>query len=112
MTEKKSNTGRVSRAKNRSRLPQRYILKLYVAGVNRKSAEAIRSVTEFCDEHLKGRYKLVIIDIHQRPALLRGVQIIAAPTLIRTLPLPVRRLIGNMADKDTLLVGLDVRSVS
>ena len=88
---------------------QTCVLKLYVAGVNRKSTEAIQAVTRLCDEYLKGRYQLVIVDIHQQPALARGEQIIAAPTLIRKLPLPVRRVVGNMAGLDKVLVGLDLR---
>jgi len=110
--KKNTPTGRVSRAKLRKKLHQEYALKLYVAGVSRKSAQAIRSITEICDEHLKGRYRLEIIDVYQRPAQLRGVQIIAAPTLIRTFPLPLRRLIGSMADKDRVLVGLDLGPLS
>jgi circadian clock protein KaiB len=86
-----------------------YILKLYVAGVSRRSSEAIRSITEICEKHLKGRYELRIIDIYQQPALAKGEQIIAAPTLIKKLPLPLRRLIGNMANAEKVLVGLDLR---
>lgn len=86
-----------------------YVLKLYVAGVTRRSAAAIRAVTEICKEHLDGRYELEIIDIYQHPTLARGEQIIAAPTLIRKLPMPLRRLIGDMSDRQKVLVGLDVR---
>jgi circadian clock protein KaiB len=86
-----------------------YVLKLYVAGVTPKSAAAIRSVTEICDVHLKDRYTLEIIDIYQQPTLAKGEQIIAAPTLIRKLPLPLRKLIGDMANRDKVLVGLDLR---
>lgn len=87
----------------------RYSLKLYVAGLSTKSREAIRAVTEICDEYLKGRYELEVIDIYQQPTLARGEQIIAAPTLIKKLPLPLRRLIGDMANKDKVLVGLDLK---
>jgi circadian clock protein KaiB len=108
--KKGTSAGRVPRAEKKS--CQKFVLELYVAGVNRKSAEAIRNVTEICDTHLKGRYALEIIDIHQRPAKLQGEQIIAAPTLIRKLPLPLRRLTGSMADKGRLLVGLDLSPLS
>jgi circadian clock protein KaiB len=87
----------------------RYVLKLYVAGVTRKSEAAIRSVTEICETHLKDRYDLEIVDIYQQPSLAKGEQIIAAPTLIRKLPLPLRKLIGDMANQDKVLVGLDLR---
>ncbi len=88
---------------------QRYALKLYVAGITPRSAEAIANVTAICEEHLAGRYELEIIDIYQQPVLAKGEQIIAAPTLIKKLPLPLRRLIGNMSQKDRILVGLDLR---
>jgi circadian clock protein KaiB len=88
---------------------QRYVLRLYVAGLTPRSQEAIRSVTAICEEHLAGRYELEVVDIYQNPVLAKGEQIIAAPTLIKKLPLPLRKLIGSMADKDRLLVGLDLR---
>jgi len=88
---------------------QKYVLRLYVAGINPRSSAAIRSITEICEEHLKGRYELEVIDIYQQPTLAKGEQIIAAPTLIKKLPLPLRRFIGNLADKERILVGLDLR---
>ncbi len=87
----------------------RYVLKLYVAGLTRRSRAAIRSVTAICEAHLKGRYELEIIDVYQRPTLAKGEQILAAPTLIKQLPLPLKRLIGDMANQDRVLVGLDLR---
>ena len=86
-----------------------YVLKLYVAGVTPRSSGAIRSITDLCETHLRGRYALEIIDIYQQPTLAAGEQIIAAPTLVKKLPLPLRRLIGNMANQDKILVGLDLR---
>lgn len=91
---------------------QRYVLRLYVAGLTPRSQEAIRTVTGICEEHLAGRYELEVIDIYQHPVLAKGEQIIAAPTLIKRLPLPLRRLIGSMVDKDKVLVGLDLRQKS
>jgi circadian clock protein KaiB len=87
----------------------RYVLKLYVAGVTPNSEAAIRSVTALCETHLKDRYDLEIIDIYQQPTLAKGEQILAAPTLIRKLPLPLRKLIGDMANQDKVLIGLDLR---
>lgn len=91
---------------------QRYVLRLYVAGLTPRSQEAVRTVTAICEEHLAGRYELEVIDIYQHPVLAKGEQIIAAPTLIKKLPLPLRKLIGSMADKDKVLVGLDLRQKS
>jgi len=88
---------------------RQYVLRLYVAGINPRSSAAIKSITEICEEHLKGHYELEIIDIYQQPTLAKGEQIIAAPTLIKKLPEPLRRFIGNLADKERILVGLDLR---
>lgn len=88
---------------------RRYVLKLYVAGINPRSSEAIRAITDICEEHLKGRFELEVIDIYQQPTLAKGEQIIAAPTLVKKLPLPLRRFIGNLADKERVLVGLDLK---
>ena len=88
---------------------QKYILKLYVAGMTPRSQEAIRTITAICEESLAERYDLEVIDLYQHPTLAKGEQIIAAPTLIKKLPLPLRKFIGNMADKERILVGLDLR---
>ena len=85
-------------------------LRLYVAGNTRHSIEAIRSLKEICELHLPGRYHLEVIDIYQRPKLAKDDQIIAVPTLLRLQPLPVRRLIGNLADQARVLAGLDLRA--
>jgi len=89
--------------------PGRYLLRLYVAGLTTRSSTAIRNLRRICDEHLRDRCTLEIIDIYEHPTLARGEQIIAAPTLIKELPAPLRRLIGDMADTDRVLVGLDLR---
>ena len=88
---------------------QHYVLRLYVAGMTAQSTQAIDNITRICEENLKGRYDLQIIDIYQQPTLAKGEQIIAAPTLIKKLPLPLRKFIGNMANKEKILVGLDLR---
>ena len=91
---------------------QKYVLRLYVAGMTPRSQEAIRLVTTLCRERLAGRYDLQVIDIYQQPVLAKGEQIIAAPTLIKKLPLPLRRLIGSMADIEKVLVGMDLQERS
>lgn len=88
---------------------QRYVLRLYVAGINPRSSAAIRTVTEICEENLKDRYELEIVDLYQQPTLAKGEQIIAVPTLIKKLPVPLRRFIGDLANKERILVGLDLR---
>ncbi len=86
----------------------KYILRLYVTGVTPRSQHAIANVKRVCEEHLKGRYELEIIDIYQQPALARGEQIVATPALIKKLPSPLRRFIGDMADTEKILFGLDL----
>jgi circadian clock protein KaiB len=86
-----------------------YILKLYVAGQSPKSVNAIANIKKICEENLQGRYELDVIDLYQQPQLAQGEQIIAVPTLIRKLPLPLRRIIGDMSNTERVLVGLDIR---
>ncbi len=88
----------------------RYRLKLFVAGATPKSAAAIRNVTALCEKHLSNRFKLEVVDVYQQPVLAVNEQVIAAPTLIKSLPLPLRRLIGDMSDEQRVLVGLDIRT--
>jgi circadian clock protein KaiB len=87
----------------------RYILKLYVAGQSPKSVNAIANLKKICEENLQGRYELEVIDLYQQPQLAQGEQVIALPTLIRKLPPPLRRIIGDMSDTERVLVGLDIR---
>ena len=89
--------------------PDRYVLRLYVTGLTARSTRAIENVKKICEERLAGRYDLEVIDIYQQPALAKGEQIIAAPTLIKSLPLPLRRVIGDMSSTDRVLLGLDLR---
>jgi circadian clock protein KaiB len=88
----------------------KYVLRLYVTGMTPKSTLAIANVRKLCEEHLAGRYELDVIDIYQQPKLAKGEQIIAAPTLIKKLPLPLRKVIGNMSDKERFLVGIDLKT--
>lgn len=92
--------------------PSRYVLRLYVTGMTAKSIRAIENLKAICEEYLQGRYDLEIVDIYQHPVLMRGEQIIAAPTLIKKLPEPLRRLVGDMSDRDRVLLGLDLRPKS
>jgi len=111
MTKKHARTAiEALESASRDAKDQQYILRLYVAGLTSRSQQAIRTVTTICEEKLAGHYDLEVIDIYQHPELARGEQIIAAPTLIKKLPLPLRKIIGSMVDKDKVLVGLDLRS--
>jgi circadian clock protein KaiB len=87
-----------------------YVLRLYVAGLMPKSTLAIANMEKICEENLQGQYELEVIDLYQQPQLAQGDQIVAVPTLIRQLPLPLRRIIGDMSDTERVLVGLDLRN--
>jgi circadian clock protein KaiB len=89
-----------------------YVLRLYVTGSTSHSNRAISNIRKICEEHLEGRYDLEVVDISQHPSLAEGEQIIAAPTLIKKLPLPLRRFIGDMSQTDRILIGLDLRAVT
>ena len=86
-----------------------YILRLYVSGMTPNSRRAIDNVRKICEEHLKGRYDLEIIDIYQQPIFAKEGQIIAAPTLVKELPAPLRKFIGDMSQTERILLGLDLR---
>ena len=87
---------------------QHYALRLYVAGSTPQSARALGNIRRICEQHLAGRYELEVIDILQHPQLAQRERVIAAPTLIRMLPLPERRFIGCMSETERILVGLDI----
>lgn len=84
-------------------------LRLYVAGHTPKSAAAFANLHKICDEHLKGRYRLEVIDLMRQPQLAAGDQILAVPTLVRNLPLPLRKILGDLSNTERVLVGLDIR---
>jgi circadian clock protein KaiB len=87
----------------------KYVLRLYIAGITPRSTQAVLNIRNLCEEYLRGRFDLEVIDIYQQPILAEGEQIIAAPTLIKKLPLPLRRFIGDLSNIDRILVGLDLR---
>ena len=84
-------------------------LRLYVAGQTPKSLEAFSNLKKFCEGHLKGRYRIMVIDLVKQPHLAQGDQILAIPTVVRKLPKPVRTIIGNLSDTERMLVGLNLR---
>ena len=87
----------------------KYVLRLYVTGMTPRSTRAIANVRKLCEKYLEGCYELDVIDIYQQPTLAKGEQIIATPTLIKKLPLPLRKLIGDMSDTERFLVGIDLK---
>ena len=92
-----------------ARHPQPYVLRLYITGATPRSTRAIQNVRWICEQYLPGRYDLEVIDVYQQPALAQEEQIIAAPTLIKKLPLPLRKIIGDMSIEGRVLLGLDLR---
>jgi circadian clock protein KaiB len=87
----------------------RFVLRLYVCGLTANSLRAIDNIKTICEEKLQGRYELEVVDVSKQPSLAKGEQLIAAPTLVKALPLPLRRLIGNLSDKERVIVGLDLK---
>ena len=107
-TKKKT---RAQPRKPQPRKPEFWKLRLYVAGQTPKSIRAFANLQVLCEKHLKGRYQIEVIDLREHPQLARGDQIVAIPTLVRRLPLPVRTIIGDLSNSVRLLVGLDLRKV-
>jgi len=87
---------------------EKYVLRLFVAGMNPKSIQAIENIKRICETYLAGRYQLEVIDVYQQPILAKDGQIIAAPTLVKELPPPLRKLVGSMSDIERVLVGMDL----
>jgi circadian clock protein KaiB len=106
---KEPSARKTKTAPRRTRKDDLYVLRLYVAGLTARSRTAISNITSICEEHLRGRYDLEVIDVFQRPILAREEQIIATPTLVKRLPAPLRRLIGDLSEKQKVLIGLDLR---
>ncbi len=87
---------------------EKYVLLLYVTGMTPRSIRAIENIRKICEENLKGRYELEVIDIYQQPEYAKKEEIIAAPTLIKKLPLPLRKFIGDMSNKENIILGLNL----
>jgi circadian clock protein KaiB len=106
--QKPAWVGKAEQADSHSR-QAKYVLRLYVSGSTLKSSRAIENIKRICEQHLKNRYDLEVIDVYQQAKLARDQQIVAVPTLIKRLPLPLRRLIGDMSNQEKVLFGLDLR---
>lgn len=90
----------------------KYELRLYVAGRTAKSVTALTNLKKYCEEHLKGQYVIEVIDLLQQPQLAEGDQIFAVPTLVRKVPEPIRKIIGDLSNEEKVLVGLNIRPVN
>jgi circadian clock protein KaiB len=90
---------------------ERWELRLYVAGKTPKSVMALSNLEKYCEEHLKGKYKIEVIDLLLQPQLAEGDQILAIPTLVRKVPVPIRKIIGDLSNEEKVLVGLNIRPV-
>jgi circadian clock protein KaiB len=88
---------------------QKYELRLYVAGKTQRSITALENLKNYCEEHMRGEYHIEVIDLLVHPQLAEGDQILAIPTLVKKVPEPVRKIIGDLSDKEKVLVGLDIR---
>ena len=97
-----------SALKRQGQRKEPYVLQLYITGMTPRSTEAFSSIKAICEKHLQGRYDLEVIDIYQHPGIAKEEQIIAVPTLVKKLPAPLRRLVGNLSQEDRVLHGLDL----
>ena len=89
-------------------MDQTWELKLYVAGKTAKSVAALTNLKKYCEEHLEGKYKIEVIDLLEKPQLAEGDQIFAIPTLVRKVPVPIRKIIGDLSNEEKVLVGLNI----
>lgn len=99
----------IHKSKNSSKQRDQWILRLYVAGQTPKCLTAFTNLKKICEDQLKGKYKIEVIDLIENPQLSREHQILAIPTLVRKLPVPVRKIIGDLSDTEKVLVGLDIK---
>jgi len=106
----RTNTARVAPKDSRAH-KRMYSLCLYVTGQTPRSAASIRNLRDVCNKYLEGRFELQVIDLYQQPEMAKKAQVIAAPTLVKNLPLPLRRLVGDLSDTNEVLLGLDIKEV-
>jgi circadian clock protein KaiB len=107
MDEQKDTTQEFEEALKRLS-QEKYVLRLFVAGMNPKSIQAVENIKRICETYLAGRYQLEVVDVYQQPILAKNGQIVAAPTLVKELPPPLRKLVGSMSDTERVLVGMDL----
>src|ERR1700733_6437640 len=112
-SRRKSKTKNSSATKTRRRTPKRsaarYALRLYITGQTPRSRQSVENLRALCDKYIPGQFDLEVVDIYQQPAMAAAGQIIAAPTLIKSMPLPLRRLVGDFSDQNRVILGLDIK---
>jgi circadian clock protein KaiB len=108
VTRAKSSTAAFEAAAKRAS-SERYELRLYIAGTTAASSRSVENLRAICEQHLSGRYELLVIDVFQQPTLAKDAHIIAVPTLIKKLPAPLRRIVGDLSNEQRVLVGLDLK---
>ncbi|MEO8903222.1 MAG: circadian clock KaiB family protein [Polyangiaceae bacterium] len=111
MSRHKSSTAAFEAAAERAQAEQ-YVLRLYIAGTTEASGRAVETLRAICEEHLKGRYELLVVDVFQQPTLAQEEQIVAVPTLIKKSPAPIRRVVGDLSNQHRVLVGLGLKPKS
>ena len=109
LTKKKRQKSTNGHPQDVSEELSRWNLRLYVAGQTPRSVTAFRNLKDICEEYLKGQYHIEVIDLMENPTLARGDQILAVPTLVRKLPQPIRKIIGDLSNTERVLVGLDIQ---
>jgi circadian clock protein KaiB len=108
VSKPRSSTSEFETASRRSHEEQ-YVLRLYIAGTTPASSRSVETLRAICEEHLKGRYELMVVDVFQQPVLAKDEQIVAVPTLIKKLPSPLRRIVGDLSNEQRVLLGLDLK---
>ena len=102
----------MAKAANTTEMQYKWELRLYIAGNTTKSATALANLKRYCEEHLKGDYRIEVIDLLVQPQLAEGDQILAIPTLVRKVPEPIRKIIGDLSNEEKVLVGLNIRPLT
>lgn len=106
--QKGDENARAGKGERRKKSVSTYVLRLYITGSTPRAKSAVMKVKNFCEEHLKDRYELDVIDIYQQPSYAKDEQIIAAPTLVKKLPLPLKKLVGDFSSADRVMLALDL----
>jgi circadian clock protein KaiB len=109
MKKRKKTAARPKPTAKKRRPADEWILRLYIAGQSVRSSAALQNLEAICEQHLAGRYRIEVIDLLKHPQLARGDQIVAVPTLVRHLPPPMKKIIGDLSNEESVLVGLDLR---
>ncbi len=109
MTARRGTAAKAAKPATRRRKPGEWILRLYVSGHSGRSASALSNLEAVCEEHVPGRYRIEVVDLVKQPQVARGDQIVALPTLVRRLPPPMKKIIGDLSNQERLLVGLELK---